>query len=255
VRARRWLIIAGLASGLVAFGIGEAIYGLIRAKEAPVDTMGHILMVPTMETSNIANTQNGALTFGVLGLCLGGFLGMAGGLARRSTSAMVTAGLIGSVLGMALTAGASFALLPYFLKTLPDHADYDLILSMIMHGSIWGLAGASGGLAFAIGLGQPRLLWRSLAAGFVGAAIGAIAFDVIGGGLFPLANTVQPISTSWPTRLMARLIVTVTTTGVIMLLLPGVRAKRSAVIRDDMRATSVGAVKSIVTAATEDSPS
>ena len=174
----------------------------------------------------MAATRNGALAFGVLGVCLGGLLGIAGGLARRSVSASVVAGLVGSILGLALAVGACFALLPYFLKTLPDHPDYDLILSMIMHGSIWGLTGAAAGLAFALGLGERRLLGRALVAGFAGAVLGAIAFDLIGGVLFPLANTGQPISTTWPTRLLARLLVTVATAGVVILLLPGSRPRR-----------------------------
>jgi uncharacterized membrane protein len=226
-RARWWLGLAGLVAGLVAFGIGEMIYELIPAKKVAIPTMGQIVIAPSVETSNVAATRNGALTFGVLGVCLGGFLGIAGGLARRSASASVVAGLLGSILGLALAAGACFALLPFFLKTLPNHPDYDLLLSMIMHGSIWGLTGAAAGLAFAVGLGGRRLLGRALAAGFAGAVLGAIAFDLIGGLLFSLANTGQPISTTWPTRLMARLMVTVTTATVVILLLPGSRPDKA----------------------------
>ena len=104
---------------------------------------------------------------------------------------------------------------------------------MIMHTSIWGLTGAAAGLAFAVGLGERRLLGRALAAGFVGAVFGAIAFELIGAGLFPFASIGQPISTTWQTRLIARLMVTVATAAVIILLLPGSspdKAPRRAVI-------------------------
>jgi hypothetical protein len=162
------------------------------------------------------------LTFGVLGVCLGGFLGIGRGPARRSASALVVAGLVGSILGLALAAGASFAVLPFFLKTQPVHPEYELILSMIMHGSIWGLTGAAAGLAFAVGLGEGRLLGRAL-----GAVLGTITFELIGAGLFPLASTSQPISTTWPTRLMARLMVTVATASVVILFLPGSRPAKA----------------------------
>jgi len=220
-RARWWLALGGLVAGLVAFGVGELVYELIPAKKVEIPTMGQIVIAANVETSNVATVRNGALTFGVLGVCLGGFLGIAGGLARRSTSAAVVAGLAGSSLGLVLAAAASFALLPFFLKTLSAQPDNELILSLIMHGSIWGLTGAAAGLAFSVGLGERKLLGRALAAGFVGAVLGTIAFELIGGGLFPFANTGQPISTTWPTRLMARLLVTVATAAVVILNLPG----------------------------------
>ena len=69
----------------------------------------------------MAATRSRALIFGVLGVCLEGFLGIAVGLARRSASALVVAGLVGSILGLALAAGASFAVLSFFLKTQPVH--------------------------------------------------------------------------------------------------------------------------------------
>jgi hypothetical protein len=222
-RARRWLILGGLAAGLVAFGIGEFTFDLIPAQDVPIDRIGHVSTGPSVETSNIAAVRNGALTFGVLGVCLGGFLGIAGGATRRSAPGSVTGGLVGSVLSMVLAVAASFALLPYFLRAIPNNPDYDIILSMIMHGTIWGLVGAAAGLAFAVGVGRPKLIVRFLGAGFGGAVIGAIAFDLLGGGLFPLANTGQPISITWPTRFLARLIVTVASAGAIGLLLPGSR--------------------------------
>ena len=89
-----------------------------------------------------------------------------------------------------------------------------------MHGLIWGLLGASAGLAFAVGLGEPRLCGKVLTAGFVGAVLGTVAFELIGGVAFPMAETGEPISETWATRLMARLLVTVGTALIVILLLP-----------------------------------
>jgi hypothetical protein len=219
-RAQWWLAVAGLLAGLAAFGVGELVYELIPTEKEEVNTMGQLLMVPTTKTTSRAGTRNGALTFGLLGVCLGGLLGTAGGLARRSASAMLAASLLGSILGLAAGAGISFAVLPFFFRVEPIYPEYDLIISMLMHGSIWGLSGAAAGLAFAIGLGERRLFGRALVAGFVGAVLGAIAFELIGVVLVPLGNTGQPISTTWPTRLMARLLVTLATAAVVILLLP-----------------------------------
>ena len=82
----RWLLVlAGLVAGLVAFGIGEVIYNIIPPELVVHDVSGNKVMLPTLATLIVAATKNSALTFGALGTCLGGALGFAGGLARRST--------------------------------------------------------------------------------------------------------------------------------------------------------------------------
>jgi hypothetical protein len=219
-RARWSVALAGLLAGLAAFGVGEIVFDLIPTDKEQVNTLGTLSMVPTAKTTSKAGTRNGALTFGLLGVCLAGSLGMAGGLARRSVSAMLAAGLLGAILGLAAGAGVSFAVLPLFFRLEPVYADYDLILSMIMHASIWGVTGAAAGLAFAAGLADRRLYGRAVLAGLVGAVIGAFAFELIGVVVVPLGSTGQPISTTWPSRLMARLLVTLATAAFVVLLLP-----------------------------------
>ena len=91
---------------------------------------------------------------------------------------------------------------------------------MAMHGLTWGLAGLAGGLAFAVGLGQPRLLLRVTLAGLAGGMLGAVAFDAVGAYLFPLAETGDPVSATWPSRLVARLWVTAATAACVIMVLP-----------------------------------
>ena len=208
-------------AGLTAFGAGEVVYELIPAKLVESKIMGQTTMSPSAQTVAVAVVRNAALAFGLLGVCLGGFLGAAGGLARRSASAIFGAGVLGAILGLATAALASFGLLPYFLDAQPYHPEYEMILSVLMHAAIWGVTGAAAGLAFAVGLGDRRLLLRAIAAGFVGAVLGAIVFDLVGAAIFPLASTEQPISTTWPSRLLARLLVTVTSVAVVMMFLSG----------------------------------
>ena len=47
------------------------------------------------------------------------------------------------------------------------------------------------------GLGDWKLILGALVGGFMGAALGALVFDLIGAGVLPFANTGQPISTTW----------------------------------------------------------
>jgi hypothetical protein len=219
-RARGWLALAGLLAGLVAFGAGEAVYELIPAKSVKTRIMGQIVSAPSAETVAVAVVRNAAVAFGLLGVCLAGSLGVAGGLARRSKFAIFGAGILGVILGLAIGALVSFGVLPFFLNTQPYHPEYEMILSVMMHTAIWGLTGAVAGLAFAVGLGERRLVLRAILAAFVGAVLGAVIFDLVGAAIFPLASTDQPISTTWPSRLLARILVTVTSVGVVILLLP-----------------------------------
>jgi len=230
-RMRMLIVLGGLLAGLVSFGVGETIYKMIAPEHVPqtfVEFGVRHVIAPSPETERVADAQNGALAFGALGLCLGGFLGIAGGLARRSTFGAVTGGLVGVVLGAALGAGVSRAVLPPILKAVEDYwADgfsvYSLLVPVATHGLIWGLVGASAGLALAVGLGERRLVSHALMAGLVGAVLGSIAFDLIGATYFLGGGTDKPISHTWPTRLMARLLVTIGTAVALVLFLPAPR--------------------------------
>jgi hypothetical protein len=218
-RTRGLLAVGGLLAGLLAFGIGEAVYDLIPAKSVTQHALGLTKVSTTVATETVAAARNGALAFGVLGLFLGGCLGLAGGLARRPSFA-VAAGGLGSVLGFAAGVGASLALLPFCIASRFRYPDNDLAISFLMHGAIWSLLGALAGLAFAIGLGKRALWVRALTAGFAGALLGAVAFDLIGVVAFAGAKTDEPISRTWVTRLMARVLVTVATAAAVSLVLP-----------------------------------
>jgi hypothetical protein len=220
--ARRLALLGGVLAGLASFAVGEATYKIVpAAMSTQIDPMSNRVMpFPTVASLNMAAAKNASLAFGALGFCLGGLLGVAGGLARRSTTAALTGGLLGLVLGALLGAGVSRALLPFSLKAQVDYPDNELIVSLMMHGLIWGLVGASAGLAFAVGLGDRRLVGRALLAGLLGAVLGAVAFEVIGAVFFTSANTSRPISETWLTRLLARLLVAIGTAATLALLLP-----------------------------------
>ncbi len=185
-RVRLLIILGALLAGLVSFGIGELIYKIIPAEKVLQSVMmtNAKVMLPTQATEDVATARNGALAFGLLGLCLAGALGIAGGLARRSTLAAIRGGLLGTVLGVALGVGLSLGLLPLCLSQQNRYSDDDLIVlivSLVTHGLIWGLLGASAGLAFTVGLEKPQQWHRALLAGLGGAVVGTVVFELAGG--------------------------------------------------------------------------
>ena len=230
-RTRGLLAVAGLLAGSLAFVVGEAVYELIPPGTVTQHALGLTKVSPSVATETVAAARNGALAFGVLGLFLGGCLGLAGGLARRSSFA-VAAGGLGSVLGFAAGVGASLVLLPFCIASRFRYPDNDLVISFLMHGAIWGVLGALAGLAFAVGLGERPLWVRALTTGFIGALVGAVAFELIGAVAFPGAKTDDPISRTWATRLMARLLVTQATAAAVSLVLPVHSAESSGLRRE-----------------------
>jgi hypothetical protein len=167
---------------------------------------GSEVMRPTVHTIAVADSRNAAVAFACLGSALGFFLGLAGGIAGRSYKRAWRAAATGSFLGAVVGVALPLALVvPYnrLQRWLPSE---ELIVSLAMHALFWGALGAVAGLAFSIGLGTTRR-WRWALFGLVGACLGAAVFEIVGAAIDPLALTSEPISTTWSTRLLARLLV------------------------------------------------
>jgi hypothetical protein len=224
-RARLLIALGGLLAGLVAFGVGEWLFDLIPPTTVQQNISGNLVMLPNRETWIVADTRNGAINFALLGACLGGFLGVAGGLAQKSSSGAGTAGLVGAIFGAAVGAGLSIALLSWFLNARYAYSEYDIVISLFMHGLIWGLLGAVAGVAFALGSGNSGLGGRAALAGCVGALIGTLVYEICGAVAFTEAHTDYVISQTWVTRLLARLLVAAGTAAALVLILraPAVR--------------------------------
>ena len=213
---------AAVIAGLATFGLGEVFYGWFPPEGVPQMLGGAAVTTPTVETTIVADTRNSALSFALLGGCLGLALGLAGGMARRSRRAALTAGLIGLIGGAVLGAVLPLVLVGPYIRLQHFRNSDDLLYPLGMHSLLWGTLGAVGGLAFGIGLGRGHLL-RSLVFALVGACVGTAIYEVIGAAIDPLALTSDPISKSWWTRLMARLLVTVGVGMAICLSLPSAR--------------------------------
>jgi hypothetical protein len=164
---------------------------------------------PSVTFARIAAEQFVAtLTFAALGSLLGLALGIAGGSARRSVAAAGRAGPAGFVLGGVAAAAAARGLLPiYFAYQNP--LDHSLVLPLLTHAGVATAAGLAGGLALGLGIGG----WvsQTLAGGLLGAAGGAILYEIVGALAFPNGGTSEPIAAAPATRLFFLLAVALLT--------------------------------------------
>jgi hypothetical protein len=196
---------------------GEAALTAFKPELEEARGMGVVLQLPSLKGQTRADTQNAALAFGMVGAILGLGLGIAGGLASGPIRIWrrAIAGLVGLAVGSALGVGASMALVPVFYQArLANPLSLDLTIPILVHAGIWAAVGAGGGLAFWLGLGgDTRRLARATIGGLVGGALAAVAYDIIGALAFSLADTPKPLSLTWGTRLLARLLVTTMAAG------------------------------------------
>ena len=203
---------AGLLAGVLSWVAGEMALTAFKPELEEAHGMGVVLLLPSRKGEIKADTQNAALAFGLLGAILGLGLGITGGLVSGAIRIRrgAIAGLIGLAVGGALGVGASLAFVPVFNQArMANPLSLDLTIPMLVHAGIWAAIGAGGGLAFGIGFGgEKRQIARAAIGGLVGGVLGAAAYEMIGATAFPLADTPRPLSLTWGTRLLARLLVT-----------------------------------------------
>jgi hypothetical protein len=209
--SRRLILTASLCgalAGLISWGVGESAVLVAPAKREHFTAAGHQIFEPTPETKLAADQITSARVNAVFGGLLGLFLGMAGGIARRSIGAGLVAAVAGSGLGAGTGALAAFFVLPVYSRHLLFDGG-DLLASLIMHGCLWTGIGAAGGLALGLGLGGSQRTLKAALAGALGAIGGVVLFEFLGATLFPYDETGLPTSATARTRLLARLLVAV----------------------------------------------
>jgi hypothetical protein len=202
---------AGLLAGVGSWLIGEATVTAFNPPRTKYEMMGQTLFKARFEDQLSADAKNAALAFTLLGGVLGLALGVAGGLAQHSVHAALKAGVVGLVLGGLAGCASSLAVLPLYYRAVeqsPEEMSHDIILPFLVHAAIWSTSGLAGGLAFGIGLGAGRRrVYSAAIGGLIGAALGAILYETVGAMMFPAGKTTLPISLTWETRLLARLLV------------------------------------------------
>jgi outer membrane lipoprotein SlyB len=178
---------------------GEAIHGVFAPQLlSSFDIEGGEMNLRVVSSER----REATLAFAFLGASLGLALGLAGGRGRTR----LTGASAGLVLGTVAGGGVAWALLAIYYRNVNRDVD-ELILPLLIHGGIWGAIGAVGGLAFGIGRGERRGVLPAILGGLLGALAATFIYDVVGGLAFPLAKTAEPLSESWATRLLARLLV------------------------------------------------
>ncbi len=114
-RLLAFTILAGLMAGVISSVVGERIMDAYRG-----DLLPKLEVHPSPETMRRlrdARLYTATLTYAAMGGFLGLAMGLAGGLARRSVLAGVRAGAVGLVLGTVAVASASLPLASHFFKT------------------------------------------------------------------------------------------------------------------------------------------
>ena len=207
-RGLLWLLAltAGLMAGVASWLAGETESCKSPRRRSWFRAWGGSRSKRRSLTVRVAEQQTAIRVFGVFGAVTGLALGLAGGLAGYSTKRAGIAAGVGLVVGGIVGALAPLVVLPIFYLAGGPASD-DMIPPLLMHAGVWMGVGAAGGLAFGIGLGGRRRVFAPLLGGAVGAVIGAIVYEFVGAIAFPLAMTASPISTTWESRLLARLLV------------------------------------------------
>jgi hypothetical protein len=221
---------AALLAGTAGWLIGEAFYDYYQPSEEAA-SQSYDFRALNRETA-VAWGRNGAIAFGALGGLLGLALGLAGGASRRSLSGAVSGGLLGLILGGLVGSLPAFLIMPYaWNQRGEDPANLDMSTPLMIHAALWLGLGAVAGLAFGVGRagGHRATLVQVFLGGLVGAALGTLAYELIGGIGFPMSRTTDPISITMETRLLARLCVSgFTALGVLYALRAGRSPARQA---------------------------
>jgi hypothetical protein len=203
-------VLAAMAAGLAAWVVTERGTFRVQPVAEKVHIMGVESMAPTVRTRTAAAQREVMGVLMAFGTLLGLGMGLAGAIPARSWRRAFVACVIGALAGLLAGILPTGIVLPLYHRA-QERGGGDLSNSLLMHLGLWVPLGAAAGLGYGIGRIEPRRWWITVVGGAVGAAIGTLVYDVLGAFLFPLAETGKPISEAWITRLMAFLLVALTT--------------------------------------------
>lgn len=206
-------LMLALLAGVGAWLVGEQYFEYFQPSEkAAADPYAYEAL--NLEMAE-AGRWNGSIAFGTLGALLGLGLGVAGGLSSGSRRGSLLGGSVGLVGGLVAGVLPALVLMPWsWHHRNDDPASLDLTTPLMVHAGLWCGIGLLAGLAYGVGRFRWRLVPIAQAAigGLLGAAVGTLAYELLGGILLPLARTNDPIAATSPARLLARLCVAVLVT-------------------------------------------
>jgi hypothetical protein len=189
---------AGLLAGLVSWGCGERTYNTFQSVFVKPPNWAKMngyerdnyRSADESRQRPLLGQKNGALVFGGLGATLGGLLGLAGGLARRSPLSGMAAGAVGAVTGALAATGATVGAVPVFYRFVDP--EMGLMAPVITHMAIFGTIGAAGGMSLGLGLGGRANVLKGLLGGLIGGVLSAFAYNVVASLLFSDMRVYDP---------------------------------------------------------------
>ncbi len=189
-------VAGGVVAAVLAVVLGEVVLYVYRgALQIPVT---QVPVPENIRRFKAARIICPALTFGGMAGLLGLVMGVAGGLARGSGAKGIIPGLSALLAGSLGVAAITWAVATLFFQVFDPQAN-DLMTPLLMHGSIWLVVGAIGGVSFGAGLGAGR--WKSAAVGGVaGALVATVTSEMLGALFFASSKTDLPISESVASR-------------------------------------------------------
>jgi hypothetical protein len=200
------IITLAMLGGVAAWLFGEQALNHFRPSEAAA-SQRYAFGALNKEMLWVS-AENGALSFGALGGFLGLAMGLAGGASRPSTKWALIGAIVGAIIGGLAGALPSFAVMPYQWKHRNDDPNNaDLVMPLLIHCGLWAGAGLAAGLAFGLGRHgwKPLRLADGALAGFIGALLGVVVYELAGALLLPMARTTNPFAETSGARLLARL--------------------------------------------------
>jgi hypothetical protein len=153
-------------------------------------------------TKEVAALKQSSCVLGCLGALLASSMGAVGGVTSGSRRRTLVAAGVGLLVG-----GLAGALPPWLVIPLYNRAEEltpgELGRSLLMHWSLWLALGGAAGLALGLGLGSTSKLLNTILGGILGVALGTLVYELIGGLMFPLAETGKPLAATWEARALA----------------------------------------------------
>ncbi|OJW19606.1 MAG: hypothetical protein BGO49_14230 [Planctomycetales bacterium 71-10] len=205
-KARAWAacVLAGVAAGLIGFGVGEAGHDAFQPRSVKQHLGQGEVDRPTPETMRRAVISNSSLAYGAWGGVLGIALGLAGGMLAGRAGRPAAGAVVGAV-----AAGLAGAILPPLVVPIAHRARFEMGVDPMIAGSasllaMWAVVAAAASLGFAVG--GRRSAFQSVVAALLGAIGGTVIYLAASTFLYPLAETDQPMPLVWQARLLARLL-------------------------------------------------
>lgn len=199
-------LLAAALAATVSWGLGEADLFQFRPPIENMSMMGH----PTVGTSprgrEISMLKHSSCLLGILGALLGAGMGLVGGKSSRHPRQALIAAGVGLLAGGIAGAAAPWIAIPPYMRA-EELTSGELGRSLLMHWALWTALGAAAGLA--LGIGNRTGLLAAIFGGVIGVVVGTLAYELLGGLLFPMAETGKPFPETSATRLMAMLFVAV----------------------------------------------